>query len=226
MKRILIIEDDPAFLQLVSQLLSSYYEPLTAASGAEGLRQARECRPDLVLVDVRMPEINGFEVCRRLRDMPETRDVPIIMLTGQTEMENRVRGLELGADDYVLKPFDASELLARIKARLRRAKSYRRPFESFQVANLMVDPRRGEVTLDGERVELTRAELQLLQYFLERPDELVSREQLLGDLWAYTAVSRTVDTHVARLRQKLKGFDWEIRTVFGAGYILKTGEDD
>ncbi|MCM2277888.1 MAG: response regulator transcription factor [Oligoflexia bacterium] len=223
MKRVLIIEDDPAFLQSVSQLLSAHFEPIAASSGAEGIRLACEHKPHLILVDLRMPEIDGFEVCRRLRGKLITRDIPIIMLTGEGETESRVMGLELGADDYVTKPFEARELIARINARLRRSESDRKLGERLEAGNLVFDPKSSEVTVGGASVELTQIEVRLLQYFLEHANELISRERLLGDLWPDAVVSsRTIDTHVAHLRRKLKGFSGEIKTIFRAGYMVRT----
>lgn len=225
MKRVLIIEDDPEFLRSVSELLSKNFQPISVSSSEEGLKAAFKDKPDLILVDLRMPGMDGFEVCRRLREKPTTRAIPIILLTGDVQPESKVRGLDLGADDYVSKPFEPRELLARIRARLRRTAVERRDEEELRLGNLVFEPKSSQVRVASRHVELTRAETRLLQYFLERPNELISRERLLGDLWPDAVVAaRTVDTHVARLRRKLKDFSCELKTVFRGGYLLDTGE--
>lgn len=227
MKRVLIIEDDIELLRSLSELLSEQFQPLVASSAIEGLKSAFAEKPDLILVDVRMPGMDGFEFCRRIREKPGTRDIPVIMLTGDTRFESRVMGLDLGADDYVCKPFESRELLARIRARLRRAEAEKRKDGEFRLGNLVFDPKSSQVTVDGKLVQLTEAEKRLLLYFLERPNELLTRERILGDVWPDSVVSaRTVDTHVAHLRKKLSGFTFELKTLYRAGYTLDASGAD
>jgi two-component system phosphate regulon response regulator PhoB len=223
MKRVLVIEDDPDFCEAVVRTLTPYYQPLKAHTGQEGLKVATAEKPDLVLIDLHLPEMSGFEVCEQLRSRPGTRDIPIIILTGESEPDSRVKGLDAGADDYVSKPFHAQELLARIRARLRRREADAKGQEDIQLGNLRYEARSSQVWVEEEPIYLTQVELQMLRYFLEYPDEMISRERLLGDLWPDSVVtSRTVDTHVAHLRKKLKKFSCNLKTVFRGGYILKT----
>ena len=223
MKRILIIEDDQEFCQAVAKILSRHYQPIQANSGSDGIRLAMSEKPDLILIDLHMPEMDGFEVCQQLRAKPATREIPIIILTGENEPDSRVKGLDAGADDYVAKPFHSEELLARIRARLRRRESDAKGLEEIRVGNLRVEPRSSQAWVNEELVHLTQVEFQVLRYFLEYPNEMISRDRLLGDLWPDSVVtSRTVDTHVAHLRKKLRKFSCRLKTVFRGGYILET----
>jgi DNA-binding response OmpR family regulator len=223
MKRVLVIEDDTDFCEAVVRTLSPYYQPFKAYTGQDGLKIATAERPDLILIDLHLPEMTGFEVCEQLRSKPGTRDIPIIILTGESEPDSRVKGLDAGADDYVSKPFHSEELLARIRARLRRREADIKGQEDIQLGNLRYEARSSQVWVGDEQIYLTQVELQVLKYFLEYPDEMISRERLLGDLWPDSVVtSRTVDTHVAHLRKKLKNFSCNLKTVFRGGYILKT----
>lgn len=225
MKKVLIIEDDRDFCSAIAQSLSVAYQPVQANSGAEGVRLALHEKPDLVLLDLQMPEMDGIRVCEELRGKPATRDIPIIILSGEGQLDSRVKGLDAGADDYVSKPVHSSELFARIRARLRRRESERRTSDEIVIGNLRLNPRSSQVWVADQLVRLTQVELQVLKYFLEYPNELISRERLLGDLWPDSIVTnRTVDTHVAHLRKKLKGFDQKLRTVFRGGYLLEVSE--
>lgn len=223
MKRVLIIDDDQDNLQLVADMLRTEFQPLTASSGREGIVQAVREQPDLILLDVNMPEMDGFEVCKRMREQPGTRQIPIIMLTTASSLDSRVKGLDLGADDYITKPFQVRELVARIHARLRRHELDRKAETSVELGNLKLDSKSFQVWVNGEGVKLTRIEFELLRYFLEHPNQVVDRQKLLGDLWPDAVVTnRTVDTHVANLRKKIKGFSYPLETIYGSGYILKT----
>lgn len=222
MKKVLIIDDEPDNLEMVSEMLRDHFQTLVASKPKDGIQLAVQGQPDLILLDVNMPDMNGFEVCKRLREQPRTRTIPIIMLTMAGSLENRVKGLELGADDYVTKPFHGAELIARVQARLRRRDSEEKEQSPFILANLKLDPASCQVWVNDKLVELTHMEFDLLRYFMERPNQVVTRSRLLGDLWPDSVVTdRTVDTHVANLRKKLKGFEHPISTVHGAGYILK-----
>jgi two-component system phosphate regulon response regulator PhoB len=222
MKKILIIEDDVAFASALAKVLSSHYEPIHAASGMEGIKIAINDRPDLILVDIHMPEMNGFSVCEALRAKPATRDIPIIILTGEAEPQSRVKGLDAGADDYISKPFHPAEFLSRIRARLRRWDAERKGMEEIIAGNLRFDPRSSQVWINGQLVTFTQVEIQVLRYFLDYPNELISRERMLGDIWPSSVVThRTVDTHVAHLRKKLKDCSLKLKTVFRGGYKLE-----
>jgi DNA-binding response OmpR family regulator len=204
--RVLVVEDEPTLvLTLTDRLRAEGYEVSAAETGEDGLRLAREASPDVILLDVALPGKGGFDVLRDLRQ--QRLDTPVIMLTARGQVVDRVLGLKLGADDYVPKPFDMMELLARIEAVLRR-----RPGASPAGAgtatfgDVRVDFRRAEVTRGGESVELSSLEFKLLRYFLEHRGALVSRQELLEQVWGYPGVlqTRTVDVHVASLRQKIE----------------------
>ncbi|HSB42832.1 MAG TPA: response regulator [Methylomirabilota bacterium] len=224
-QRVLIVEDEPDIRDLlVFHLEREGYQVTKSRSGAEAVRLARAAPPDLVLLDLMLPEMDGLEVCRRLRRDPATQAVPIVMLTARGDEVDRVLGLELGADDYVVKPFSPRELVARIRAVLRRA----RPGPGTApttVGRLSIDPAAHIVTVDGVPVTLTRKEFDLLRALVEAKGRVLSREFLLDHVWGYSAAgeieSRTVDVHVRRLRQKLGPEGRRIGTVTGVGYRLE-----
>jgi DNA-binding response OmpR family regulator len=221
MPRILIVDDEPAIVRgLEDNLRFEGYETLAASSGEQGLARALGEAPDLVLLDVAMPGRSGWDVCRELRE--RGLDVPIIMLTARGEEADRVRGLELGADDYVTKPFSLRELLARVRAVLRRP-GPRRKFEELAFGDVRVHRRGRRVTRAGREVRLTRKEYDLLVYLVGHQGDVVTRERLLDEVWGYEhfPTTRTVDTHVLRLRRKLEADPDRprfIHTVHGQGY--------
>ena len=221
MARILIVDDEPAIVRgLEDNLRFEGYETLAASSGEQGLARALGEAPDLVLLDVTMPGRSGWDVCRKLRQ--RGLDVPIIMLTARGEEADRVRGLELGADDYVTKPFSLRELLARVRAVLRRP-GPRRKFEELAFGDVRVHRRGRRVTRAGREVRLTRKEYDLLVYLAGHQGDVVTRERLLDEVWGYERfpTTRTVDTHVLRLRRKLEADPDRprfIHTVHGQGY--------
>jgi len=217
MKRILVIEDEPQMLLgLRDNLELEGYEVQTAGDGEEGLARASSFSPDLVILDVMLPKKNGFDVCRDLRGRGV--QTPILMLTARGQVIDRVLGLKLGADDYLTKPFDMMELLARIEALLRRARAAAPNAATLLFGPVQVDFRSAVATRDGQPVELSSLELKLLRYFVDHRGAVVSREELLDKVWGYdaTPVTRTVDVHVASLRQKL-GAEI-VLTVHGMGY--------
>lgn len=220
-RRILVVEDEAALrLSLSDRLRSEGYEVAVAADGDEGYRRAREEAFDLVVLDVMLPGRSGFDVCRDLRQ--EGVATPILMLTARGEVIDRVLGLKLGADDYLMKPFDSLELAARIEALLRRAQPDTES-GSFAFGDVRVDFRRMEVTRGGEPVELSALEFRLLRFFVEHRGEALSRDRLLDEVWGYGAdvYSRTVDQHVATLRPKVEVDPRRPRhivTVHGVGY--------
>jgi DNA-binding response OmpR family regulator len=223
MKKVLIVDDDQENLSLVADMLQAEFQPLQASSGRDGILVAVREQPDLILLDVNMPEMDGFEVCKRLREQPGTRQIPIVMLTTASSLDSRVKGLDLGADDYITKPFQVRELVARIHARLRRHEQDRKAETAVTLGNLKLDSKSFQVWVNEDSVKLTRIEFELLRYFLEHPNQVVDRQKLLGDLWPDAVVTnRTVDTHVANLRKKIKGFSYPLETIYGSGYILKT----
>ena len=224
-QRVLIVEDEADIRDLlVFHLEREGYHVTKSKSGAEAVRLAHASPPDLVLLDLMLPEMDGLEVCRRLRRDPVTQAIPIVMLTARGDEVDRVLGLEMGADDYVVKPFSPRELIARIRAVLRRA----RPAPGtapITVGRLSIDPAAHTVTVGGAPVTLTRREFDLLRALVEARGRVLSREFLLDHVWGYTAAgeieSRTVDVHVRRLRQKLGPEGQRIGTVTGVGYRLE-----
>ena len=225
MSRILIVDDEPEIVRgLEDNLRFEGYQTSTAADGREALAVAAREAPDLILLDIMMPGLSGWDVCRELRG--QGIDVPIIMLTARGEEGDRVRGLELGADDYVTKPFSLRELMARIRAVLRRP-GPRQKFEEFAFGTVRVHLRARQAFKGGHEVRLTRKEFDLLRYLVEHPGEVITRDRLLDEVWGYERfpTTRTVDTHILRLRQKFED-DPErpahILTAHGQGYRFVT----
>ncbi|HLT59121.1 MAG: response regulator transcription factor [Limnochordales bacterium] len=219
--KILVVDDEPHIVELIAyHLQREGFGVITAADGAEALDKVEENRPDLVLLDVMLPGLDGFSVCQRIR---RQQDVPIILLTAKTAEDDRVFGLEVGADDYITKPFGARELLARVKAVLRRARGFGRPGDAIRRGPLVIDGDRRRATLDGQPLALTLKEFDLLHLLASRPGRAFSREELLRDVWGYDYVgtTRTVDVHIQRLRHKLGDHPAQprfIHTVHGIGY--------
>ena len=221
MPRILIVDDEPEMLRgLEDNLQFEGYQTVTAGDGKKGLALALSEAPDLILLDVMMPGMSGWDLCRELRQ--RGLDVPVIMLTARGEEVDRVLGLELGADDYVTKPFSLRELMARIRAVLRRP-GPRQKFEEFAFGTVRVHLRARQAFTGGHEVRLTRKEFDLLRYLVEHPGEVITRDRLLDEVWGYERfpTTRTVDTHILRLRQKFED-DPErpthILTAHGQGY--------
>jgi two-component system response regulator VicR len=227
-RKVLIIEDEKAISDIVKfNLTKEGFATDTVFDGKEGLERALATDPDLVLLDVMLPSMDGFDVCRKLR---EKSNVPIIMLTAKEEEVDKVLGLELGADDYITKPFGLRELIARIKANIRRAQPPQQPEQDSagvqDFGSLKIDMDRYEVRKNGTPLELTLREFELLKYLAEREDKVFSREQLLEDVWGYEYYGdiRTVDVTVRRLREKLEddpGNPKYIMTKRGVGYFFK-----
>lgn len=228
-RKVLIIEDEKSISDIVKfNLTKEGFETDTAYDGQEGLDKALSSDPDLILLDVMLPSLDGFEVCRKIR---EKSNVPIIMLTAKEEEVDKVLGLELGADDYITKPFGLRELIARIKSNIRRVNSFM-PVEATddtkvqEFGNLTIDMNRYEVRKNGVPLELTLREFELLKYLAEREEKVFSREQLLEDVWGYEYYGdiRTVDVTVRRLREKLEDDSSNPRYIMtkrGVGYYFR-----
>ncbi|CAB1129729.1 two-component response regulator [Candidatus Hydrogenisulfobacillus filiaventi] len=228
-ERVLVVDDEPAIVELVQYNLEREgFVVDTEADGPAALRRARSERPDLIILDVMLPGMSGLEVCRALR---QEMDVPILMLTARKDEVDRVLGLELGADDYVTKPFSPRELVARVKAILRRSQKGREADAgggAVGIRGLLVDPARRRVELDGQPVDLTFTEFELLQTLARNPGRAFSREELLSRVWGedFFGDVRTVDVHIRHLREKLKEDPQNPRyleTVRGVGYRFKEG---
>lgn len=222
-KRILLVEDEPGLvLTLTDCLVSEEYNVETAQDGETGLRRAKEETFDLLILDVMLPRKNGFDILRDLRQ--HSIKTPAIMLTARGQIIDKILGLKLGADDYLTKPFDMGELLARIEAILRRAPHDQQPTaEVYTFGDVRVDSRRAEVTREGQPVELAAREYHLLRYLIEHREATISRDELLNEVWGYDAMptTRTVDVHIGLLRQKLEPNPRHpqfILTIHGLGY--------
>lgn len=219
--KILIVDDEQDVTELLEfNLRQAGYEVISAEDGATALRKAREATPDLILLDVMLPEMDGTEVCKQLRRDPTTARIPIIMLTAKAAEIDRVLGLELGADDYVTKPFSPRELVLRVRGLLRRGQPTDEPQEVIHVGDLVVDIPRHQVTVKGKGIDLTATEFKLITTLAQRRGRVQSREQLLQDVWEYDSLidTRTVDTHMRRLREKLGVAAKYLDTVRGVGY--------
>jgi DNA-binding response OmpR family regulator len=227
-KSALVIEDEPDIVRLLSHYLEqSGYRVRTETTGLAGLRAALERTPDVIILDVMLPGLDGYEVCRRLRNEAATAAVPILMLTARGEETDKVRGLEIGADDYVTKPFSPKEVVARVKALLRRSTG-ETGAARLEYGALTLDTERHEVLVDGREVSLTAKEFALLEYLLRRRGKLATRDALLNSVWGYDAevTTRTVDVHIRRLREKIPSLASAIQTVKPYGYKLAESPTD
>ena len=228
-RKVLIVDDERSIVDILRyNLEKNDMTAVCAYDGAEGLRLARECDPDVILLDVMLPEMDGFEVCRTLR--AEGNNVPIIMITAREEETDKVFGLELGADDYITKPFSMRELLARVRTKMRRAASMapaaaEEPGDQIKVKDLVIDRTRRAVYKNGKELELTQREYELIKFLAENPGRVMSREELMGSVWQYDYFGdlRAVDVAVRRLREKLEDNPSEpvyVMTKRGAGYYF------
>lgn len=222
-KKILVADDEVDVLNLVAlNLQRAGFEVLKADNGEQALKMARDEAPALVVLDLMMPGLSGLEVTKQLKLSPQTAQLPIVMLTAKADEVDRIVGLELGADDYVTKPFSPRELVLRVQSVLRRIETAPAPADVLMVGGIQVDRVRHEVMIHGEALEFTATEFKLLSVLMERCGRLQSREVLLNDVWGYESVidTRTVDTHIRRLREKLGTTADMIETVRGFGYRM------
>ncbi len=228
LEKILIVDDDTNICELLRLYVEKEgFSVIIANDGATAVKMFREQQPDLMLLDIMLPKLDGWQVCREVR---KTSDKPIIMLTAKGETFDKVLGLELGADDYVVKPFDTKEVVARIKAVLRRAgtSSSSTAVQEVQFDKLVINLTNYELRVNGVQVDTPPKEMELIFHLASNPNRVYTRDQLLDEVWGfdYYGDSRTVDVHVKRLREKLEGVSdkWELRTVWGVGYKFETKE--
>lgn len=224
-KKILIVEDEANIRELLRLYLEREgYTVLEAENGVEGIKKWKSDKPDMLLLDVMMPVMDGWAVCREIR---AESDVPIIMLTAKGETADRVSGLEMGADDYIVKPLEMPEVIARVRAVFRRMAPDDAP-EKLSFDNLVIDKQAYDLVIRGKRVDAPPKEIELLYFLASSPNRVFTRAQLLDDVWGfdYFGDTRTVDVHVKRLREKLEGVSdkWELKTVWGVGYKFETKE--
>ena len=224
-KKILIVEDEANIRELLRLYLEREgYTVLEAENGVEGIKKWKSDKPDMLLLDVMMPVMDGWEVCREIR---AESDVPIIMLTAKGETADRVSGLEMGADAYIVKPLEMPEVIARVRAVFRRIAPDDAP-EKLSFDNLVIDKQAYDLVIKGKRVDAPPKEIELLYFLASSPNRVFTRAQLLDEVWGfdYFGDTRTVDVHVKRLREKLEGVSdkWELKTVWGVGYKFETKE--
>lgn len=224
-KKILIVEDEANIRELLRLYLEREgYAVIEAENGVEGIKMWKSEKPDMLLLDVMMPVMDGWAVCKEIR---AESDVPIIMLTAKGETADRVSGLEMGADDYIVKPLEMPEVIARVRAVFRRMAPDDAP-EKLSFDNLVIDKQAYDLIIKGKRVDAPPKEIELLYYLASSPNRVFTRAQLLDDVWGfdYFGDTRTVDVHVKRLREKLEGVSdkWELKTVWGVGYKFETKE--
>ena len=224
-RNILVVEDDNNISNLIKMYLDKEgFDVRIAADGGKAVEEFKEKEPDLVLLDVMLPVLDGWGVCAKIR---ETSKCPIIMLTAKGEVNDRIHGLEMGADDYVVKPFDAKEVVARVKAVLRRsAGAPAADIKQVEYDKLKINLTNYELWVDGKRIDTPPKELELIYHLASNPNRVFTRDQLLDEVWGfdYYGDSRTVDVHVKRLREKLEGVSdkWELKTVWSVGYKFET----
>lgn len=229
-EKILIIDDEEHIIELIRyNLEASGYTTSSAANGIDGLMLAKQEKPDLILLDLMLPGLDGLEVCKRMRSDDQLKSVPIIMLTAKSEEIDKILGLELGADDYITKPFSVRELTARVKAMLRRANPQEPQADILRFSDVEVDFLKHEVKKNGIKVELTLKEFELLDILMKNNGKVLTRDVLLDKIWGYEYVgeTRTVDVHIRHLRQKLEEDDKNprhIETVRGIGYRFNNDE--
>ena len=226
MKKILVVDDERPISDIIKfNLTKEGYEVVTAFDGREALEQFEAEKPDLVILDLMLPELDGLEVAKEIR---KTSHTPIIMLSAKGEVFDKVLGLELGADDYIMKPFDSKELVARVKAVLRRYQAVPKPEvpavdkgKCVEYPGIEINLTNYSVLVDGQNVEMPPKELELLYFLASSPNQVFTREQLLDQIWGYEYIgdTRTVDVHIKRLREKIKDHNgWKLATVWGIGY--------
>jgi two-component system, OmpR family, alkaline phosphatase synthesis response regulator PhoP len=227
-KNILIVEDEKDIIEVLRYYLEKEnYRVHVAQDGFQALELASKVIPNLILLDLMLPRLDGIETCRRLKSDERLRDIPVIMVTAKAEEADKIKGLEIGADDYVTKPFSAKELVARVKAHLRRREGSI-PEKSFQYGTLSVDTVKHEIRLNGGEIDLTAKEFELLLYMLENKGRVLTRDMILNHVWGYDyfGSTRTVDVHVTRLRQKIPILTDAISTIKSFGYKLKEQAPD
>jgi DNA-binding response OmpR family regulator len=225
MPKILVVDDEANIIELAKLYLEREgYQVEGVSTGGEAIAKQRATEPDLIILDLMLPDIDGFEVCRQIRAKSE---VPILMLTAKKEDVDKIVGLEIGADDYFTKPFNPRELVARVKAILRRYQAGQKVGETIEIGNLRIDLARHEVTVSGEPVTLRTKEFALLNTLAQNPGVVFSREKLLDSVWGYDyyGETRTVDVHVNHLRDKLAGSGVNIETLRGTGYKIAEAGD-
>lgn len=221
-KKILVIDDDSGILEFIEELLAFRFQIIKALDASTGLSLALSEKPDLIILDLGLQNQSGHDICRILRDRPETKHIPVLIYTGSEDIDNMTHAFEQGADDYIVKSSKPKELVARVLAKIRRLEEKADVPDTIVCGNLKLEAGRLEALLNGKSLPLSVLEFNLLRFFVLNKDRVVSREEILNGVWKGAIVSnRTIDTHMVYLRKKLQGFDHTFATVYGAGYILR-----
>lgn len=220
MEKILVIEDNKDYQFLVQSALGTEYRVLCADTGKQGIELAREQKPDLILLDITLGEVDGFEVCHLLKGQKETANTPIIFLSSRNDSHSKVMGFDLGADDYIEKPFEAEELKARIKVRIRQSHARREGISTYEIQGLKIDFLGHRVFIDEKEIPFSALEFKLLSYFVRNPDRVLSRERILNNVWGVDTfvTDRVVDSHIRSIRKKLGVYKDHIESIYGEGY--------
>jgi DNA-binding response OmpR family regulator len=222
-KKLLIVDDEPQIRMLLKEFLSETFDVETASNGREALLLARSVKPEAILMDIMMPELDGISTVQKLRQDDNTRHIPVLMLTAANTSQERIRAFNFGADDFISKPFEVDELISRINAKLNRVKELRQmPPERIEVGNLVMDLRSREVMIDAKLIELAPVEFGILELLLVKIGTVVSRKEIMKEVWEDGRKSdRLIDAHVTSLRKKIDLFVGELQTVYGEGYRMK-----
>jgi DNA-binding response OmpR family regulator len=220
MEKILVIEDDKDYQFLIQTALTGEYEVLCADTGRAGVALAKEQKPTLILLDISLGEMDGFEVCHMLKGQKETATTPVIFLSSRNDAHSKVMGFDLGADDYLQKPFEPEELKARIKVRIRQSAARRENLSTFEMQGLKIDFLGHRVFVEDKEVPFSALEFKLLSYFVRNPDRVLSRERILNNVWGVDTfvTDRVVDSHIRSIRKKLGTYKDHIESIYGEGY--------
>lgn len=220
MDKILLIEDNQDYQNLVQSALGTEYKVYCASTGNQGVEMAREHRPDLILLDIQLGEMDGFEVCHLLKSQKETIDTPVVFLSSRQDSHSKVMGFDLGAEDYIQKPFDAEELRARVQLRIRQARLRREGMKDYELNGLRIDFVGHRVYIQNKEVPFSALEFKLLAYFVRHPERVLTRENILNNVWGVDTyvTDRVVDSHIRSIRKKLGTYKDHIESVYGEGY--------
>lgn len=220
MEKILVIEDNKDYQFLIQTALGNQYKVLCTESGRQGVELAREHKPDLILLDISLGEVDGFEVCHLLKNQKETVSTPIIFLSSRNDAHSKVMGFDLGADDYISKPFEAEELKARVRLRIRQNASRKENLSNYEIQGLRIDFLGHRVYIEEKEVPFSALEFKLLSYFVRNPDRVLSREKILNSVWGVDTfvTDRVVDSHIRSIRKKLASYKDHIESIYGEGY--------
>lgn len=225
MEKILVIDDNKDYQFLIQSCLSKEFKILLADTGKQGVAMAAEHNPDLILLDISLGEIDGFEVCHLLKGQKETANTPVIFLSSRGDAHSKVMGFDLGADDYIQKPFEADELRARVKVRIKQNQARKQGSPSFELGTLRIDFLGHRVYLQEKEVPFSALEFKLLSFFVRNPDRVLSREKILNNVWGVDTfvTDRVVDSHIRSIRKKLGPFKDHIESIYGEGYRFNPG---